>query len=255
MGTAQRRTNRVGSVARGVLATLAILIFLIGTGWGAVSETLVFRASQSGEQTLDQGEGGGNPFASALVEILATPRVVLRDFPDALRRLTETKSGGFQVPEVDTATVAGNWAMVPAPVGERRIALVMVVGDYSQAGVNSLPGAIKDAERVAAALERAGFATETAIDLSRPAMIDRLDRFRARSADHDVAAIYTTGHGVEVDGQIQLLPGDYPVEAGRAVLGTRAISLRQIGDAAKARVLNLVFFGGCRDNPFAAVRR
>lgn len=30
----------------------------------------VFYASQSGKSTLDQGQGGGNPFASALVELL-----------------------------------------------------------------------------------------------------------------------------------------------------------------------------------------
>ena len=45
----------------------------------ARAETLTFHASQSGMQTLDQGEGGGNPFASALIEVLGRKSVRLAE--------------------------------------------------------------------------------------------------------------------------------------------------------------------------------
>jgi uncharacterized caspase-like protein len=245
---------------RGRFGARAVLFVASLASFGPVlpanvqAETLVYRAAQSGKQTLDQGEGGGNPFASALIEVLAAPRVTLQEFPSALSRATQAKSGGFQVPELDATLSASNWAMVPPAPGERRIALVMVVADYSKAGVNSLPGALRDAERVAEALTVAGFETERAIDLDLPALKARLDGFRTRTANYDVAAIYTTGHGVEVDGQIHLLPGDYPVKDRNRALGERAISLQRIADAARAARLNLIFYGGCRDNPFAPAR-
>ena len=46
---------------------IAILVMPVGV---AHAETLRFHASAAGQQTLDQGEGGGNPFASALLHIL-----------------------------------------------------------------------------------------------------------------------------------------------------------------------------------------
>jgi len=41
---------------------------------------LHFYASQSGAETLDQGEGGGNPFASALIELLGRPTITFERF-------------------------------------------------------------------------------------------------------------------------------------------------------------------------------
>ena len=254
---ARTSTRRRGGRASGFAArsmAVATLMLAMALPASVRAETLVYRASQSGKQTLDQGEGGGNPFASALIEILSAPRVTLQEFPSALAQTTQARSGGFQVPDVDAGSSFPGWALVPRSPGERRIALVLVVADYTKAGVNSLPGAVRDADRVAAALTKAGFETESAIDLDLPAMGERLEAFRKRSAGYDVAAIYTTGHGVEVDGFIHLIPGDYPVQQGNALLGERAIGLQRIAEAAKAR-LNLVFYGGCRDNPFAPARR
>ena len=81
-------------------------------------------------------------------------------------------------------------------------------------------------------------------------MRKRLGEFAAKSAGYDAAAIYTTGHGLELEGAVYLLPGDFPASQGKAALGTHALPLREIAKAAKARRVNLVFYGGCRDNPF-----
>lgn len=71
-----------------------------------------------------------------------------------------------------------------------------------------------------------------------------------RSREYDVAAIYTTGHGVEIDGTVYLLPGNYPLDSGKAKLNSHAIQLSQLGNAAHAKKMNLVFYGGCRNDPF-----
>jgi len=215
------------------------------------AETLVFHASASGKQTLDQGEGGGNPFASALIELLKTRSLALSQLPAALKRLTVQKSRGFQSADVPTSVPQANFSLVPADFRQRRIALVLVVSDYRQSGgAQSLPGAKRDAERIASALRRAGFKTEVALDLELSSMRERLAEFRNRSINSDAAVIYTTGHGVEVEGTVYLLPCDYPIKERNSALMKRALPLPEIIGSPAARLANLVFYAGCRDNPF-----
>lgn len=235
----------LATLARSI-ASAAVLLALVASPVAAGAGTLVFHASASGYQTLDEGEGGGNPFASALVEALGAP-LLLSELPALLQRLTAAKSQGFQAADVPRS-VPGSFALVPARSGERRIALVMVVADYAASGgAQSLPGARQDADRIAAALQRAGFHTEKVLD---PALAAMLAEFRELSRQADAAVIYTTGHGVEVGGTVFLLPGDYPVAERGAALSGKALSLPEIAGGLGARHANLVFYGGCRDNPF-----
>lgn len=235
---------------RGSLIAGALALGLWAAAGPANAETLLFHASASGKQTLDQGEGGGNPFASSLIDVLAEPRADLRDLPAALQRLTALKSGGFQTPDVPSGASRTSWSLVPAASGERRVALVMVVSDYRAGGAPSLPGAKADAGRIADALRRARFETEVALDLDLDAMRRKLADFSSRSAQYDAAAIYVTGHGVEIDRTVYLLPGSYPVDLKGAALPDHAIRLADIATTPRARQINLVFYGGCRDNPF-----
>lgn len=234
------------------VAGALLLGVALGTAAGGQlhAETLLFHASSSGKQTLDEGEGGGNPFATSLIEVLAQPRAELRDLPAALQRLTVQKSGGFQTPDVPAGVTRPDWSLVPAQSGERRIALVLVVSDYRSGGAPSLLGAKNDARRIATALRRAGFDTDIALDFDLMSMRRTLDDFASRSAQYDAAAIYVTGHGVEVARTVYLLPGSYPVDLKNAALDDQAICLADIAGAPRAREINLVFYGGCRDNPF-----
>ncbi len=83
----------------------------------ARAEAFVFHAAQSGQQTLDTGEGGGNPFASALVEILSRPSMALSKLPAALQDLTSKKSRGFQSADVPAARKR---PLTTAAAGSRR---------------------------------------------------------------------------------------------------------------------------------------
>ncbi len=231
-------------------ALVVVCLMLVPTS--AHAETLVFKASQAGKETLDQGEGGGNPFASSLIEILSRPSARLGDLPAELRRLTLAKSRDFQLPDVPPQAPPEDWALVPAKSGELRKALVLVVSDYAKSGgAPSLPGVAHDASRVAAALSKAGFATEIAIDLDLFAMRRRLDAFASETKNADAAVIYTTGHGVEVGAKIYLVPGGYPIAEGNRSLADKALPLPEIAAAVRARRINLVFYGGCRNDPLA----
>ncbi|MBS0241505.1 MAG: caspase family protein [Proteobacteria bacterium] len=244
MGTDQGSRRR--RLATAGLAALAIALYMPAA---AAAETLIFQAASSGQQTLDEGEGGGNPFASALIEVLGLPKVTLGEMPGAMRDLTTRKSAGAQLADVPKVATEGAWTLAPGAAGERRRALVIVVADYAKAGANSLPGAARDATRIANALRAAGFDVESALDLDLGAMRARLAEFSTRSAGADVAAVYATGHGVEVDGTQYMLAGDFPVAEGTAALKSHALTLADLAAAARAKRVNLVFWGGCRDNP------
>jgi uncharacterized caspase-like protein len=81
-------------------------------------------------------------------------------------------------------------------------------------------------------------------------MKEKLAEFRSRSIESDAAVIYTTGHGVEVEGTVYLMPGDYPVTEGDTALRQQALPVTEIAASLKAKQVNLLFYGGCRDNPF-----
>ena len=214
-------------------------------------EPVVFLAAQSGKPTYDEAEGGGNPFASALIELLGKDGTTFEAFAAELARLTKAKSGGRQVVDRKGAARA---SVSPSAAGwqsGRRVGLVIVNSDYSRSGgAQMLPGARHDADRVANAMSRAGFATRTVIDARLADFKSALSEFQKQSRRADLALIYTTGHGVEVDGAVHLLMGDYPVAKGAAALPSHAVRLSAIAEAADANRANFVFYGGCRENPF-----
>ena len=82
------------------------------------------------------------------------------------------------------------------------------------------------------------------------AMSEALSQFRAQARRADVALIYYSGHGVEIEGINYLIPVDAKLE-DPSDAGLQAISLptvmRQLDGARKLRV---VILDACRDNPF-----
>jgi hypothetical protein len=213
-------------------------------------EPIYFYASQPGEQTIDQDEEGGNPFASAFVDLLTHETLTFDTFHENLIDKTLQKSRGFQRPDISSQVDLEAWQFLPKSSTERRIALVFVFSDYTISGADSLPGAKNDIDRISQALSKAGFEVQTAIDPDQSKLNTIVHEFSERSKTSDIAVLYTTGHGVEVDGTIYLLPGDYPLIYGMYELNERAIRLTSIGEAASASKANLVFYGGCRNNPF-----
>ncbi|MCP4366854.1 MAG: hypothetical protein GY797_01885 [Deltaproteobacteria bacterium] len=215
-------------------------------------EPVYIYASQTGKPTLDQDGGGGNPFASALEDLLIRDSLTFDVFQKELVELTKRRSGGFQIPEVIAHSDIGVWRLLPKTNRERRVALVVVFSDYSASdNAQCLPGAKHDMQRITVALDRAGFEAQTVLDPDLIKLEIVLREFAVRSIDSEVALLYTTGHGVEVEGHVYLLPGDYPFSQGSAALQEYAVRLTTIGSALRASLINLVLYGGCRDNYFA----
>lgn len=203
-------------------------------------------ASQSGRATLDRGEDGGNPFASALVELLNRPSLTLDEIVGQITTITQQKSGGYQLPDISGIRGASNWAIKPSRSDSKKVALVATFSQYTEENVSWLPGAERDRVRVTNALRAAEFKVVT---IANPAMSDlnRLLRdLSTASKDSDVAFIYVTGHGFEDQGKVYLAPSSYHFKHREKPVSDSAIYVGNLVSGLKAKHANLVFFGGCR---------
>jgi hypothetical protein len=210
----------------------------------------MFFGTKSGGTTLDQDEFGGNPFATSLIELASRPEVTLRNLPARLSKLTSARTQGRQVPQCEVRPAAPGWRFTLdlGSRSERRAALVLIVSDYSRQGLQPLYGAATDERRISAMLASHGFTVAQGITPTREALSAALRSFSKQSRQFDVAVVYCTGHGVEIDSEVFLLPGDYPFSGGcsRGGLRANAISIARVASSSQGTKLNLVFFAGCR---------
>ncbi len=207
---------------------------------------LVFYASQSGKPTLDQGEGGGNPFASALIELLERRSLTYSELRTELVSMTKKKSHGFQEPDVPKAVLPEVLEIRQFSNKHKLVAFVFVYSDYHNSGVTSLPGVERDLKRVSLALKNAGFEVQTAIDPTSDELENALQTFSLNTTDAEIAIIYTTGHGFEYNSQVYLAPNNYPFEQGSERLPELAVHIPSLTNYMRAKSANLVLFGGCR---------
>ena len=225
-------------------AAVALVAAAFGIGPAAATDPLpahVIYAAQPGSPTLDEGDGGGNPFAGALIDLLGDPAVRLAVLPRLLRQGTLQRSAGFQ--QVDADDDLGGGQLRLAARDDGRLALVIVQAAYASGRFPALAGAARDGRRIADAFARAGFAVETSVDEDRPALEARLAAFARSSAAADIAVIYATGHGTQRAGRTYLRVDTPPAIANRKG-GDLAIA--DLAAAVRAGTANLVFWAGCR---------
>jgi caspase domain-containing protein len=207
---------------------------------------LMYYAGQAGRLTQDRDALGGNPFASAVVEILKQQPATLADFTAMLAASNARHSGGWQ--QLQFPKKLPHWRMGGS--NGKHVALVLINADYSKSnGVYSLPGAAFDAKRVPKALIDAGFETMVVVDADAETARTAMAEFALKSADADGALIYVGGHGIQHKRVVYWMMGDYP-EQDAKWLPSHAISLDEIGKAGRAREVNLVLYASCRDDPF-----
>lgn len=212
---------------------------------------LIYYAGQAGRLTSDRDRQGGNPFASALVQVIAEKPLTLETFTRRMAEANAIHSRGWQ--QLDYPRRLPEPKLRLDAKGGKRIALVLINSDYSQSDAYSLPGAAVDAKRVPEALTAAGFETEIVFNRTIAEAHEALEQFAARSEQADVAAIYIGGHGAQHGKSAYWLMGDYPAQDAK-YLPTHAIAVDEIAKAGRAKALNLVLYASCRDDPFSEIR-
>ncbi len=214
----------------------------------APAEPLFYYAGQAGRLTQDRDRQGGNPFASALVEVLKQTPITLADFGGRLAAANAKHSGGWQQLQMPRKLSDPKWRL--GSEGQKRVALVLINADYSKSGgVYSLPGAAFDANRLPAALREAGFETTLVLDNDAKGARKALAEFAMQSAAADASLIYVGGHGIQHRRTVYWMMGEYPGQDAKW-LPTHALSLDEIAKAGRARAVNLVLYASCRDDPF-----
>jgi hypothetical protein len=238
-----RRMNR-----RGFIASLAAAP--IGAAFAQASASpppaLVYYAGQAGRLTADRSSGGGNPFASALCEVIAERPLALDRFTRRMAEANQIHSRGWQILDYPR-TLPDPKARLDR--GDKRLALVLINADYSKSEAYSLPGAAHDARRVPAALTEAGYETTLILDHTADKAREALADFAERSQSADNAIIYIGGHGAQHKRTVYWMMGDYPAQDAKW-LESHAISVNEIARAGRAGTLNLVLYASCRDDPF-----
>ncbi|MGF1623253.1 MAG: caspase family protein [Alphaproteobacteria bacterium] len=137
-----------------------------------------------------------------------------------------------------------------AEIDERRVALVIGNQAYQYAG--ELSQTRHDADEMAAALQAVGFDVMLVHDADRRQMQQSLNQFRRELRDADVALVYYSGHGMEVDGENYLAPVSARL-GDRRTLDAEFVALSEIMDTVETggAAFNMVILDACRNNPFA----
>jgi hypothetical protein len=141
-------------------------------------------------------------------------------------------------------------AQANAPGGAR---LALVIGNGAYAAPADLPNPVRDAEAMAAALERTGFGVTLLRDASADGMRAALAEFGRRLQGRQaIALLYYAGHGVQIDWRNYMLPVDARFDSASTVRAAGldlAEVLKTLKDAGTRT--NIVVLDACRDNPFA----
>jgi formylglycine-generating enzyme required for sulfatase activity len=129
-------------------------------------------------------------------------------------------------------------------------ALVIGVSDYEH--ISPLDHTVNDAEDMAKALRKLGFAVMLETNPTLAQFLSALKRFSADiKYNKDIALFYYSGHGIQSDGENYLIPKNAEIDdmdlIKRQGVGLAEV-INKVSDANNS--LNIFILDACRDNPF-----
>ena len=133
----------------------------------------------------------------------------------------------------------------PNAAGDKRIALV--IGNSAYEHVTKLRNPRADAEDMSKALCGIGFDVIAGFDLDRSGMDDKTAEFARRAETADLAFVYYSGHGVQVEGRNYLVPIDAKFEDRQDL--RRLVRLDQLTDDTSAAKKAILVVDACRNDP------
>ncbi len=147
--------------------------------------------------------------------------------------------------------VFGTLALADAFAAGGRVALL--IGNQNYQNVSSLANPHSDIALMASALKEAGFdSVETVEDVNLRGLQLALRNFEDQADGADVALVYYSGHGMEMNGRNYMIPVDAVLKSDRDVEDETMELSRLQRSLEGARRLKLVILDACRDNPFSA---
>ena len=158
------------------------------------------------------------------------------------------RSAVLSIAALALAILCSPIAMNSALAGKR---VALVVGNSAYQHAPTLANPAKDARAVADMFRKSGFDVVSAeIDVGIVAFKRAVRKFEDAAADSDIAVVYYSGHGLDIQGANYLIPVDAALTSDRDA-EDEAISLERIVEAVDgAKQLRIVILDACRDKPF-----
>jgi Tfp pilus assembly protein PilF len=131
---------------------------------------------------------------------------------------------------------------------------ILVIGNDSYPG-NELKNARNDARSVADTFASLGYKVTLQLDVNHHQMADAITNFASSLHKGDVALLYYSGHGFQINGENFLVPVDFKVISPSSAIeqgyGLSAV-LEQL--IRRGTTTQVVILDACRNNPFLATR-
>ena len=138
------------------------------------------------------------------------------------------------------------WPLLSEAQAEKRVALVIGNSTY---GLAPLTNPKNDADDVAAALKRLNFSVTEGLDLT-VAQFDRAtETFETEAKDADVALLFFSGHGVQIDKRGYLAPVDIRAESESSALRELEPIQEIVSRIENAAKVSVILLDACRDSP------
>jgi hypothetical protein len=137
---------------------------------------------------------------------------------------------------------------------ERRVALVIGNSNYQNAP--ALPDPRRDAQAMAAMFHKAGFdVVSVQTDVGNLQFKQAIAQFADEAGHSDIAVVYYSGYGIDIEGINYLVPADAKLASDRDA-GSAAITLDSLAKSVDgAKRLRLLILDASRDDPFASALR
>lgn len=137
---------------------------------------------------------------------------------------------------------------LPAQAAQR---VALVIGNAAYEFAPRLANPLNDAADIAAAFGRLDFEVTEVENADYETLRQRLQEFRRKAAEAELAVVFYAGHGIEVDQRNYLVPVDARLASDQDV-EFETVSLDLVmRSVARASGLRLIILDACRDNPFA----
>ena len=150
---------------------------------------------------------------------------------------------------IATSLPAQDRAIAVVPNSDRRVALVIGNGAYTEA---PLRNPVNDARAMKAALEACKFEVTLLENAEKRPMEEAIRTFGRRIQGGAVGLFYFVGHGIQLKGDNYLIPIGAKLEQEDEV-PYQAVNLGQVLDKMETAkiALNILILDACRNNPFA----
>ena len=142
--------------------------------------------------------------------------------------------------------------LVTTAQADDRWALVLAVGEYTDAEIPDLGNTVNDGRTMASVLNQMGFKVYYAENATKESFEATVEQIVAEQSDSALGMFYFAGHGLQVGGSNFALPSDISITDKNA-LESRSIPISAaIGRLGDTGVENLVvILDACRNSPFS----